>query len=206
MLINIYAPNAYPDDPERYLFKLKYQYLLSFVVRKLQAAGRAVVLVGDLNATSLRMDHCEPDHFDYTSDGDCDDGKDDGGTGQKHSFESRPPVVWMRSLTSDSQPPTHTDHPHTFPRIPSSLATLLADAPVFQDAPPDEHGGVTQASGLDASSLRRLTGVVCGLLDSFRAIHPQVTRDLFPPRTNFMWLYSEERRSLCGTPRQAPDR
>ena len=43
VLLNVYAPNAYLDDPERYLFKLKYQYLLSVAVNKLLGSGRAVV-------------------------------------------------------------------------------------------------------------------------------------------------------------------
>ena len=45
VLLNIYAPNAYTDDTDRFDFKMCYHHLLSMAVSKLQKLGRSVVII-----------------------------------------------------------------------------------------------------------------------------------------------------------------
>eukprot|EP00602_Paraphysomonas_sp_CaronLab_P000100 CAMPEP_0185029984 /NCGR_PEP_ID=MMETSP1103-20130426/16685_1 /TAXON_ID=36769 /ORGANISM="Paraphysomonas bandaiensis, Strain Caron Lab Isolate" /LENGTH=506 /DNA_ID=CAMNT_0027564943 /DNA_START=223 /DNA_END=1743 /DNA_ORIENTATION=+ len=136
VLLNIYAPNAYTDDTDRFDFKMCYHHLLSMAVSKLQKLGRSVIVVGDLNVTAARIDHCEGNMFDYTSD------SDDGVERKQrvHTFEGRPTVRWMQSLLKE----------------PKS----------------DNSGG--QCCDLPDTDLtyQDKTCVCCGLVDTFRRMHP----------------------------------
>ncbi len=164
ILFNVYAPNAHPcnmisacrtsddergstlkwevsidtdvnDLKDRYVFKIKFNYLLSFCIRKLQLRGKKVILVGDLNVNSLRLDHCEAENHDYIepfgSSFNCGGGaredsagdstatpdkkrSDHDGNFWRFSFESRPHVVWMKNMLS-TEPQYIADNVETFP-------------------------------------------------------------------------------------------
>ena len=112
------------DLSDRYVFKMKFNYLLSYCVRKLQLEGRKVVVVGDLNVNSQRIDHCEAENHDYTepfgrssipenespaqlaANGAAASVRtknvdDDKQNYWKFSFESRPQVLWMKNILSE---------------------------------------------------------------------------------------------------------
>ena len=80
LLFNLYIPNAGEDRNE---FKLRYLELLSMRLRQCQAAGREVVVVGDLNIAATRLDHCQPEPFELAD-------------GSKVAFEESPSRKWWR--------------------------------------------------------------------------------------------------------------
>ena len=60
-VINVYCPRADPTDPPaRQEFKLRFYKLLEMRACNLVAAGHRVVVVGDVNTSHTRMDHCDP--------------------------------------------------------------------------------------------------------------------------------------------------
>jgi AP endonuclease-2 len=59
VLLNCYVPALSCTD-ERYEFKLAFHEALRQRVAALQAAGRKVIVAGDLNVTHKAIDHCDP--------------------------------------------------------------------------------------------------------------------------------------------------
>ena len=57
VLINVYCPNETSDA--RLSFKMNYHLLLEERVRQLTAAGRDVIVVGDVNICATPLDHCD---------------------------------------------------------------------------------------------------------------------------------------------------
>ena len=57
VLINLYCPNEGSDA--RFSYKMNYHLMLQERVRELIAAGREVVVVGDLNVCAAPIDHCD---------------------------------------------------------------------------------------------------------------------------------------------------
>ena len=57
VLINLYCPNEGSDA--RFPYKMNYHLMLQERVRGLIAAGREVVVVGDLNVCAAPIDHCD---------------------------------------------------------------------------------------------------------------------------------------------------
>ena len=57
VLINLYCPNEGSDA--RFPYKMNYHLMLQERVRELTAAGREVVVVGDLNVCAAPIDHCD---------------------------------------------------------------------------------------------------------------------------------------------------
>jgi AP endonuclease 2 len=57
VLINLYCPNE--GSEERFPYKMNYHLMLQERVRGLIAAGRDVVVVGDLNVCAAPIDHCD---------------------------------------------------------------------------------------------------------------------------------------------------
>ena len=142
VLFNIYAPNAHPtstisascspdnstpewnvsidtdinDLSDRFVFKMKFNYLLAYCVNKIQSQGRNVIVVGDLNVTSTRLDHCEPENHDYCEPFEITSSTpfvmssshhetrindvSKSGNYWRYTFESRPQVLWMKNILS----------------------------------------------------------------------------------------------------------
>ncbi|KAI9464803.1 DNase I-like protein [Russula earlei] len=57
VLVNLYCPNEGSDA--RFPYKMNYHLMLQERVRVLTAAGREVVVVGDLNVCAAPIDHCD---------------------------------------------------------------------------------------------------------------------------------------------------
>ncbi|KAI0306049.1 Endonuclease/exonuclease/phosphatase [Multifurca ochricompacta] len=57
VLVNLYCPNEGSDM--RFSYKMNYHLMLQERVRRLMAAGREVVVVGDLNVCAAPIDHCD---------------------------------------------------------------------------------------------------------------------------------------------------
>lgn len=57
VLINLYCPNEGSDA--RFSYKMNYHLMLQERVRRLIAAGREVVVIGDLNVCAAPIDHCD---------------------------------------------------------------------------------------------------------------------------------------------------
>src|SRR6266478_1451807 len=57
VLINLYCPNEGSDA--RFPYKMNYHLMLQERVRGLIAAGREVIVVGDLNVCAAPIDHCD---------------------------------------------------------------------------------------------------------------------------------------------------
>jgi hypothetical protein len=136
------------------------------------------VLVGDLNATAGRLDHCEAVAFDYLSDGDERDkdrpyrgGDEEGGSVpggkdrcrlQQHTFESRPAAVWMRSLCGNGQ----DKDKGPVPRLPSKFTSIL-DPYVLSLSNRDGSGDGDAGGGNPYSTSSCVTGGLDGVDDCF---------------------------------------
>ena len=90
LLFNVYVPNA---GEERDEFKQRFLHLLQLRLRECQAAGRRVVLLGDINIAAARIDHAFPEPFTLED-------------GTKVRFEQSPSRVWWRDnvSTQDERP------------------------------------------------------------------------------------------------------
>ncbi|XP_042234412.1 DNA-(apurinic or apyrimidinic site) endonuclease 2-like [Homarus americanus] len=60
-VINVYCPRVDPEKPERRVFKLRFYELLRQRAAAIHATGCHVVVVGDINTSHKRIDHCDPD-------------------------------------------------------------------------------------------------------------------------------------------------
>ncbi|XP_050027464.1 DNA-(apurinic or apyrimidinic site) endonuclease 2-like [Dermacentor andersoni] len=59
-VINVYCPRADPDRPERGQMKLDFYNLLELRAKALLENGMEVVIMGDLNTSHCKIDHCDP--------------------------------------------------------------------------------------------------------------------------------------------------
>ncbi len=59
-MVNVYCPRADPEDPDRQAFQLKFYKLLEMRAANLVRSGHRVVIVGDINTSHRRIDHCDP--------------------------------------------------------------------------------------------------------------------------------------------------
>ncbi|CAL4120056.1 unnamed protein product, partial [Meganyctiphanes norvegica] len=60
-VINVYCPRADPEKPERGMFKIRFYELLRQRASALRATGSHVIVLGDVNTSHKRIDHCDPD-------------------------------------------------------------------------------------------------------------------------------------------------
>lgn len=145
------------------------------------------MLVGDLNVTVLRLDHCDALAFDYLSDGEyemCGEelGEQEAGGSmglrlRQHSFESRPSVVWMRNLCGSGE-----GRRDMHPKL-SSAFTLILYSHLVTSQNTSREGVDEIQSAVDVSAARdfvsrwllKLTGIACDLQDTFRRYHPLVS-------------------------------
>jgi AP endonuclease-2 len=58
VLFNVYFPNDGSD--ERHVYKMKFHRAIEHRIRSLLAAGRHVILLGDINTTHTELDHADP--------------------------------------------------------------------------------------------------------------------------------------------------
>ncbi len=79
VVINVYCPRADCETPDREIFQLKFLKLLGIRASNLASEGHKVVIVGDINVSHKRIDHCEP----------CDD------------FELRQSRRWMDNFVGE---------------------------------------------------------------------------------------------------------
>ena len=59
-VFNLYCPRADPEKPERLTYKLQFYKLLEIRVDNLRKAGYLVIIVGDINTSHHKIDHCDP--------------------------------------------------------------------------------------------------------------------------------------------------
>ncbi|KAF2368587.1 Zinc finger GRF-type [Trinorchestia longiramus] len=60
-IINVYCPRVDPERADRGLYKLQFYRALRLRAAMLAEAGARVVIVGDLNTSHQKLDHCDPD-------------------------------------------------------------------------------------------------------------------------------------------------
>ncbi|XP_049272965.1 DNA-(apurinic or apyrimidinic site) endonuclease 2 isoform X2 [Rhipicephalus sanguineus] len=59
-VINVYCPRADPERPERGQMKLDFYNLLELRAKALLESGVEVIILGDLNTSHCKIDHCDP--------------------------------------------------------------------------------------------------------------------------------------------------
>nr|CCA15278.1 DNA(apurinic or apyrimidinic site) lyase putative [Albugo laibachii Nc14] len=84
ILINVYCPAI--RNEERLEYKIAFHELLTRRIQTLRKASKRVVLVGDLNVASKRIDHCEPKASEFGE------------------FEAHPCRKWLHRLISSPAP------------------------------------------------------------------------------------------------------
>ena len=60
VVFNLYCPRADPEKPERLTYKLQFYKLLEIRADNLRKAGYLVIIVGDINTSHHKIDHCDP--------------------------------------------------------------------------------------------------------------------------------------------------
>ncbi|KAK8400510.1 hypothetical protein O3P69_003284 [Scylla paramamosain] len=60
-VINVYCPRVDPEKPERRRFKLRFYELLRQRAAAVWGMDSHVIIVGDINTSHKRIDHCDPD-------------------------------------------------------------------------------------------------------------------------------------------------
>ncbi|XP_064473826.1 DNA-(apurinic or apyrimidinic site) endonuclease 2-like [Ornithodoros turicata] len=88
-VINVYCPRADPEKPERGNFKLDFYKLLELRARALLRDGYHVVVLGDLNTSHRKIDHCDPA---------CDE-----------EFNANPGRQWLNDFLAPSKERTGED-------------------------------------------------------------------------------------------------
>ena len=59
-IVNVYCPRADVENKERYTYKMNFYQLLEARCKSMIKAGKDVIIVGDLNVSHRRIDHCDP--------------------------------------------------------------------------------------------------------------------------------------------------
>ncbi|XP_072178069.1 DNA-(apurinic or apyrimidinic site) endonuclease 2-like [Diadema setosum] len=86
VIINVYCPRADHENQERVSYKLGFYRALQLRAEALCKAGKSVIIVGDVNASHRRIDHCNPDE-------------------SKGHFESHPSRRWLDGFLKDVHSP-----------------------------------------------------------------------------------------------------
>lgn len=60
-IINVYCPRVDPEKPERRGFKLRFYELLRQRAAAVYSTDSHVVILGDINCSHKRIDHCDPE-------------------------------------------------------------------------------------------------------------------------------------------------
>ncbi|XP_064121857.1 LOW QUALITY PROTEIN: DNA-(apurinic or apyrimidinic site) endonuclease 2-like [Macrobrachium nipponense] len=63
-VINVYCPRVDPEKPERRAYKLRFYELLRQRAAAIYSTGCHVIIVGDINTSHKRIDHCDPDDIE----------------------------------------------------------------------------------------------------------------------------------------------
>ena len=66
-IFNLYCPRADPEKPERLIYKLQFYKLLEIRAHNLRKAGYLVIILGDINCSHHKIDHCDPYEEFYES-------------------------------------------------------------------------------------------------------------------------------------------
>lgn len=59
-VINVYCPHVDPEKPERRVYKMRFYELLRQRAAVIRSTGYHVIIVGDINTSHKRIDHCDP--------------------------------------------------------------------------------------------------------------------------------------------------
>lgn len=57
----MYCPHVDPEKPERRIYKIRFYELLRQRAAAIRDTGCHVIIVGDINTSHKRIDHCDPD-------------------------------------------------------------------------------------------------------------------------------------------------
>lgn len=66
-IINVYCPRVDPEKPERRPFKLCFYELVRQRAAAIRACGMHVIILGDINTSHHRIDHCDPDESEVSN-------------------------------------------------------------------------------------------------------------------------------------------
>ncbi|XP_784420.3 DNA-(apurinic or apyrimidinic site) lyase 2 isoform X2 [Strongylocentrotus purpuratus] len=144
VIINVYCPRAGDDNPERKSFKMRFYNLLQLRAEAMLQAGKSVVIVGDVNASHRRIDHCDP-------------------SGNWGKFESHPSRKWLDGFLKDCS------CPETAETSPSSQDDLQK-SPQEEQELSDEERHVHDDSNIDVEDIPSKDNL---FVDSFRYFHPK---------------------------------
>ncbi|XP_065067010.1 DNA-(apurinic or apyrimidinic site) endonuclease 2-like [Rhopilema esculentum] len=61
VIVNLYCPRADRDNEKRWAFKQNFYHLVQARCEALLSSGKDVMIVGDLNVSHTKLDHCDPD-------------------------------------------------------------------------------------------------------------------------------------------------
>ncbi len=60
-VINVYCPRADPEREDRKAFKQRFYQLLQVRAESILRNGSHVIILGDVNTSHRKIDHCDPD-------------------------------------------------------------------------------------------------------------------------------------------------
>lgn len=60
VIINVYCPRAEPDNDIRKSYKMRFYQLLQSRAETILKSGRHVIVLGDINTSHRKIDHCDP--------------------------------------------------------------------------------------------------------------------------------------------------
>jgi len=151
-VFNLYCPRADREDEERFTFKMNFYKLLQARYEKIIKSGKHVVIVGDLNISHKRIDHCDPDQ----------------------DFEEAPHRVWLSSILKDLPlPPKPPDSERNAVGEDDSFITdsnHTSDCSWLLDK--EEPFNRTNVSFMSDSKNDPFLETNLKLVDSFRYFHP----------------------------------
>jgi exodeoxyribonuclease III len=61
VILNVYCPRAEPGNRERLEYKLRFYRLLQLRAESILDSGSHVIILGDINTSHKKIDHCSPD-------------------------------------------------------------------------------------------------------------------------------------------------
>lgn len=149
VIINVYCPRADLDNAERVSYKMRFYRVLQLRAEALLQAGKSVVIVGDVNASHRRIDHCDP--------------SDEWGP-----FESHPSRRWLDRFLKDVQSPLADDDE-------SQTSSSQGDPPTpsqiqLEDREGEEH--IHDGSFIEGENVMKRERENL-FVDTFRFFHPK---------------------------------
>ena len=66
-IINVYCPRVDPEKPERRSFKLRFYELLRQRAAAICHTDSHAIIVGDINTSHKKIDHCDPDKCEVST-------------------------------------------------------------------------------------------------------------------------------------------